>query len=103
MLNAWPSAIEDIVNIFQNQHLPNLTENTQMWIMMQILSGIPDEANSIYTSVARANLRGEINKRTSFIVNTVNRYIEMKCDINMSGDDMTTMLKAVQCVGSWFK
>lgn len=103
MLSEWPTAIEDIVNIFHNQQIPNLNENTQMWIMMEILCGIPEEANAIYTSIARVTLRSEINKRAIFVINTINQYIEIKCDVNLIGDDMTTMLKAVKCLGSWFK
>lgn len=45
MLKEWPTAIEDVINTFQNQRLPNLTESTQSWIMMEVLCGIPEEVN----------------------------------------------------------
>lgn len=43
MIRVWPTAIEDVTNTFQNQQLPNLNANTQIWIMMEVLCGIPDE------------------------------------------------------------
>lgn len=43
MLKEWPTAIEDVTNTFQNLQLPNITQNTQIWIMLEVLCGIPDE------------------------------------------------------------
>lgn len=46
MLREWPTAIEDVTATFQNQQLPNLSSNTQIWIMMEVLCGIPEEVLS---------------------------------------------------------
>lgn len=43
MIDEWPTAIEDVTNTFQNQQLPNIPPNTQIWIMMEVLCGIPEE------------------------------------------------------------
>lgn len=40
MISEWPTAIADVVNTFQNQQLPNVNENTQIWIMMEVLCGV---------------------------------------------------------------
>ena len=43
MLGEWPTAIEDVINTFQNQQIPNVTNETQLWIMLEILQAIPEE------------------------------------------------------------
>lgn len=50
MMKDWTTAIEDIANTFQNQQLPNLTRNTQIWIMMEVFCGIPEEVNHLIVS-----------------------------------------------------
>lgn len=103
MLKEWPTAIEEVVNTFQNQQVSNLSTNVQIWIMMEVLGGIPEEANAIYTSVARASLRNEINKRSGFVIDTINQYASLKCDVILTDEDMTTLLRAAKCAGAWFK
>lgn len=43
MLSEWPSAIEDVINTFQNQQIPNVSNETQLWIMLEVLQAIPEE------------------------------------------------------------
>lgn len=56
MIYEWPTAIEDVTNTFQNHLLPNVSVNTQIWIMMEVLCGIPEEVRILHTfSVAHYN------------------------------------------------
>lgn len=43
MISEHPTAIEDIVNMFQSQQMPNVSQGTQSWILMEILGAIPEE------------------------------------------------------------
>lgn len=43
MISEHPTAIEDIVNTFQSQQMPNVGQGTQSWILMEILGAIPEE------------------------------------------------------------
>lgn len=45
MVAEDPSAIDDIINTFQTQQLPNINSNTQFFIMLEVLAGIPEEVN----------------------------------------------------------
>lgn len=47
MISEHPTAIEDIVNTFQNEQMPNVGQETQTWILMEILQAIPEEVNTI--------------------------------------------------------
>lgn len=48
MLGEWPTAIEDVINTFQNEQIPNVTKETQLWIMLEILQAIPEEVSSLF-------------------------------------------------------
>lgn len=43
MISEHPNAIEDIVNTFQSEQMPNVSEETQSWILMEILGAVPEE------------------------------------------------------------
>lgn len=43
MITEYPTAIEEIVTMFQNEQMPNVTRDTQLWILMEVLGGIPEE------------------------------------------------------------
>lgn len=52
MLSEWPTAIEDIISTFQQQQIPNVSAETQLWIMIEILQGIPEEVSfTLYSSL----------------------------------------------------
>ena len=38
-----PTVIEDVINMFTNQQLGNLSKNTQVEILLEVLENIPDE------------------------------------------------------------
>lgn len=43
MLPEHSTAIDDIVETFQNQQMPNVSPDAQTWIFLDILGGIPLE------------------------------------------------------------
>lgn len=45
MITEFPSTIEDIVTTFQSQQMPNVSQDTQLWILMEVLGGIPEEVS----------------------------------------------------------
>lgn len=45
MISEHPNAIEDIVNTFQNEQMPNVSQETQSWILMEILGAVPEEVH----------------------------------------------------------
>lgn len=47
MLSEWPSAIEDVINTFQNQQIPNVSNETQLWILLEVLQAIPEEVGTL--------------------------------------------------------
>ena len=49
MISEHPNAIEDIVNTFQSKQMPNVNQETQSWILMEILGAVPEEVNTFYS------------------------------------------------------
>lgn len=49
MISEHPTAIEDIVNTFQSQQMPNVNQETQSWILMEILGAIPEEVYAFFS------------------------------------------------------
>lgn len=39
----WPKAFEELVSSFQPQHLPNVEPERVIWILLEILTVIPEE------------------------------------------------------------
>lgn len=48
MLSENPMAIEEILDTLQSQPLPNVSSATQLWILMEVLCGIPEEVSTPY-------------------------------------------------------
>lgn len=129
VLAEHPTAIEEIVNTFQSQTMPNVDEETQAWILLEILGAIPEEViqvtrsgkknrnilfecrflilmfqtNVMYSSAERVAIQAEIVKRSHFVINTVQQYILNKLDKTLTDDEMSTLLRAIKCVEAWLK
>lgn len=104
MLKEWPSAISDVINMFQNQQLPNLSQHTQLWILFDVLSGVPEEAISIFTSVSRVQLKHEVYKNAAFVLKTMEVFINAKCEKpQLEDDDITSLQNVAKCATTWFK
>ncbi|XP_065354856.1 importin-13 [Calliphora vicina] len=103
MLGEWPTAIEDVINTFQNQQIPNVTNETQLWIMLEILQAIPEEMQAIYSSVKRTTLRAEVAKRAPLVIETTEKYLQMQLDRQWDVEAFNNMTRAVKCVGTWVK
>lgn len=104
MLKEWPSAVSDVINMFQNQQLPNLTQHTQLWILFDVLSGVPEEACSIFTSIQRVQLKNQVYKNATIVLKTMQDFIDAKCEKQQLGDeDITSLQNVAKCATTWFK
>lgn len=70
---------------------------------MEVLCGIPEEANAISTSVHRVALRGEINNRAPFVLRIMEEYLKSKGETQLEPDDMSTLLRTAKCAAVWLR
>lgn len=128
MISESPTIIEDFVSTFQTQQIPNLTQETQLSILLEVLGGIPEEVSHveshfsfhlsfnwiswhsishqsevIFASVQRVTIRNEVAKRTQFAVSIIEQFIRSKVDHELTDDDLSLLLKAVKCAEAWLK
>ncbi|EDW67091.1 importin-13 [Drosophila virilis] len=103
MLEDWPCAIEEVIETFQNQRIPNVTADVQLWIMLEVLQGIPEEAQVIHTSVKRVTLRAEIGKRVPLVLQTVEAYLKQQMNTEWDTEGYNNMARAVKCVSVWIR
>lgn len=57
MISEHPNSIEDIVNTFQSEQMPNVSQETQSWILMEILGAVPEEVVTIFLFMAMSSFR----------------------------------------------
>lgn len=103
MLDDWPRAIEEVIETFQNQRMPNVTSDIQLWIMLEVLQAIPEEAQVIHTSVKRVTLRAELGKRVPLVLQTNESFLRQQMNRVWDAETYSNMIRAVKCVGTWIK
>lgn len=97
LISEWPTAIEDIINLY----LPNVDKNTQVWIIFEILAGIPEMANAVHVSVQRTLVRNEICQKTGLVVKCCCQYINAKNENPLEDDDIPILQNAANCLKEW--
>lgn len=103
MLKEWPTAINDVIDMFLNRQLPNLNPQIQQWILFDVLSGVPEEACNIIT-VQRAQLKMEVYKNSDPVLRTLEQFINAKCERpQLEDEDITALQNVAKCCQNWFK
>jgi hypothetical protein len=105
MLKEWPTAIQDVITMFQNEQLPNLNIQTQTWILFDVLTGVAESSGSILSSVQRVQLKHEVFKNAPIVLKTIEQFINLKCDgkVMMDDADINSLLNVAKCATVWFK
>ncbi|XP_055544547.1 importin-13 [Wyeomyia smithii] len=99
-----PTVIEEVTGMFLNEQLGTLSKNTQLEILMSVLEGIPDEAESVHTQIPRSMVREELNKKAEFATGTVINYLSGKLnDGRFDESEMNVLINATKCLATWLK
>lgn len=96
-IHEWPTAIQDIMNLY----FPNIDKNTQVWIIYEILAGIPEMANAIHMSVQRTLIRVELGKQTGLVMRCCEQYINTKVEVKLEDEDLPVLQNTAKCVKEW--
>lgn len=99
-----PTVIEEVTGMFLNEQLGNLSKNTQLEILMSVLEGIPDEAESVHTRIPRSMVREELNKKAEFATGTVINYLSEKLSSGRIDETETNgLINATKSLATWLK
>lgn len=99
-----PTVIEEVTGMFLTEQLGNLSKNTQLEILMSVLEGIPDEADSVHTRIPRSMVREELNKKADFATGTVINYLSEKLNSGRIEENETyALINATKSLITWLK
>ncbi|CAH1099739.1 unnamed protein product [Psylliodes chrysocephalus] len=100
----WPKAFEELVSSFQPQYLPNVEPERVIWILLEILTVIPEEFQR--TTLA-LNQRNRVRAVLQDVSKDILKVVEMclmplpTAGFNMS--NLTTYLNASRCASAWIQ
>ncbi|XP_030761642.1 importin-13 [Sitophilus oryzae] len=98
----WPNAFEEIVSSFQPHNLPTIESERVIWILLEILTVIPEEFQSTTLSVSQRNRVKAVLQEVS---KDILKVVEMcLMPIPSKGFDMSnliTYLHATKCGSAW--
>lgn len=99
-----PTVIEEVTGMFLNEQLGSLSKNVQLEILMSVLEGIPQEAETVHTQVPRSMVREELNKKAEFATGTVINYLSEKLTGScIEESEMNVLINATKCLATWLK
>ncbi|CAH1165774.1 unnamed protein product [Phyllotreta striolata] len=100
----WPKAFEELVSSFQPQYLPNVEPERVIWILLEILTVIPEEFQR--TTLA-LNQRNRVRVVLQDVSKDILKVVEMclmplpAAGFNMC--NLTTYLNAARCASAWIQ
>ncbi|KAB0794665.1 hypothetical protein PPYR_11504 [Photinus pyralis] len=100
----WPNAFEELVSSFQPRHLPNVEPERVIWMLLEILSVIPEEFQSTTLAVSQKN---RVRSVLYDVSKDILKVIEM-CLLPVTGGgysiaNLTTYLNSTRCASTWIQ
>ncbi|XP_050507704.1 importin-13 [Diabrotica virgifera virgifera] len=102
--NHWPKAFEELVSSFQPQYLPNVEPERVIWILLEILTVIPEEFQRTTLALNQRNRVRQVLQDVSKDILTVVEMCLMPipaAGFNMG--NLTTYLNASRCASAWIQ
>ncbi|EFA09709.1 importin-13 [Tribolium castaneum] len=100
----WPNAFEELVSSFQPQHLPNVEPERVIWILLEILTVIPEEFQSTLLAVSqRMRVRTVLQDVSKDILKVVEMCLMPLPSAGFDMLNLTTYLNAARCASAWIQ
>lgn len=104
MFADWPVGIHTITHMLHSGQLPGIDPKIQLWIMMEILCAIPDEAMSISTALQRPTLRTDLAGQATYVLNVMEHYLAEKCaKPSLDQYEQETLQVVAKCASAWLR
>ncbi|XP_063226596.1 importin-13 isoform X2 [Bacillus rossius redtenbacheri] len=98
----WPSAIPELLATFQPSNLVDLPPARTVWILLQILTVLPEEFQKSQLPQNHKNVvRNELQKNIPFVL----PLVESVLATNTSGDELSfdVTKQTLSCASAWFQ
>ncbi|XP_018575465.1 importin-13 [Anoplophora glabripennis] len=100
----WPNAFEELVSSFQPQHLPNVEPERVIWILLEILTVIPEEFQSTVLALNQRNrVRAVLQEVSKDILKVVEMCLMPLPNAGFDMSNLTTYLNATRCAAAWIQ
>ncbi|XP_066144032.1 importin-13 [Euwallacea fornicatus] len=100
----WPNAFEELVSSFQPHNLPTIESERVIWILLEILTVIPEEFQSTTLSrVQRNRVRTVLQEVSKDILKVVEMCLMPLPDKGFDMMNLTTYLTAARCGSAWMQ
>lgn len=100
----WPKAFEELVSSFQPQHLPNVEPERVVWILLEILTVIPEEFQSTTLATSQRNrVRAVLQEVSKDILKVVEMCLMPIPNGNFEICNLTTYLNTARCASAWIQ
>ncbi|RZC40401.1 importin-13, partial [Asbolus verrucosus] len=100
----WPNAFEELVSSFQPQHLPNVEPERVIWILLEILTVIPEEFQSTLLALSqRMRVRTVLQDVSKDILKVVEMCLMPLPSAGFDMSNLTTYLNAARCASAWIQ
>ncbi|CAG9822067.1 unnamed protein product [Phaedon cochleariae] len=100
----WPKAFEELVSSFQPQYLPNVEPERVIWILLEILTVIPEEFQSTTLALSQRNrVRLVLQQVSKDILKVVEMCLLPLPEAGFDMSNLTTYLNASRCASAWIQ
>ncbi|XP_073976588.1 importin-13-like protein cdm [Rhodnius prolixus] len=94
----WTNSLQDLLNIFQPGNLPNIPEERSIWILLEVLTVIPEEFQTMTLGQAHEqSVRRELEQITPKVISLIESLLE--CADNAVTQEIRA--QAVKAVVPW--
>ncbi|KAJ3642174.1 hypothetical protein Zmor_024983 [Zophobas morio] len=100
----WPNAFEELVSSFQPHHLPSVEPERVIWILLEILTVIPEEFQSTLLAISqRMRVRTVLQDVSKDILKVVEMCLTPLPTTGFEMTNLTTYLNAARCASAWIQ
>ncbi|XP_018334256.1 importin-13 isoform X2 [Agrilus planipennis] len=98
----WPNAFEELVSSFQPNFFPNIEPERVIWILLEILTVIPEEFQSMTLATSQRNrVRTVLQTVSRDILRVVEMCLSPLAGAGFHMANLMTYLNSARCASAW--
>ncbi|KAK7863775.1 hypothetical protein R5R35_009581 [Gryllus longicercus] len=100
----WPDAIPELLSMFQPSYLPSLPPERTAWILLEVLTVLPEEFQSSHLSQTQKGLvRNELQKNTPQVLSLLEDILATNDCATASESSLEVIHQVLRCAASWLQ
>lgn len=100
----WPNAVPELLATLQPSNLPSIPPERTAWILLEILTVLPEEFQSSHLAHAQKGLiRNELQKNVLQVISVLENILATDTSASNSETAVEVMCQAASCASSWLQ